>query len=213
MMLQDVSRLNNLINSILKLSVFDYGRSARRMKHDYQVHSADELLHGLIDEAIIQCKLPAEAVTIKGTLSQKCVADRSWLKIVIDNLFDNAIKYSVNPARIHISLESTPDEIVILFSDEGIGIESRDQQKIFNKFQRIDRPDSPSVKGTGLGLYWVRQIIRDHGGRVSVSSAGRNKGTTFRIGLPVYPVSKRRYINNLLKLSKTMQTQTDSYEE
>jgi signal transduction histidine kinase len=213
MMLQDVNRLNNLINSILKLSVFDYGRSIRRVKHDYQVYSADDLFRGLIEEAVLQFKLQPEAVTVKGAHSQKCVADRSWLKIVIDNLFDNAIKYSVNPVHIHINLESTPDEIVFLFSDEGIGIESRDQQKIFNKFQRVDRPDSPSVKGTGLGLYWVKQIIRDHGGKVSVFSAGRNRGTTFRIGFPVYPVSKKRYINNLLKLSKTKQTQTDSYEE
>jgi hypothetical protein len=62
--------------------------------------------------------------------------------------------------------------------------------------------DIPSVKGTGLGLYWVREIIKAHGGRVSVFSAGSGCGSTFRLELPVYRQSRKWFINRLLKKSR-----------
>jgi signal transduction histidine kinase len=88
------------------------------------------------------------------------------------------------------------------FSDNGVGLLYKDQNKIFNKFQRIENEESPSVKGTGLGLYWVKEIVKYHGGKIQVESAGKNMGTTFTITLPIYKSYKKRYIETLLKISK-----------
>jgi signal transduction histidine kinase len=124
------------------------------------------------------------------------------MRIVFNNLIDNAIKYSAQPVSIDVKVYCSAKHVSIEIKDQGVGISVRDQKRIFNKFERIDSQDSPSVKGTGLGLYWVREIIRYHGGKISIQSEGTNRGTTFKIELPVYRASKKRYIKNLLKISK-----------
>ena len=94
--------------------------------------------------------------------------------------------------------------MVVTFKDQGIGISGKDQKQIFYKFHRIYRRDIPSVKGSGLGLFWVREIIRTHGGRIYVHSEGKDRGTVFTIELPIYRTTKKRYINNLLKITKKL---------
>jgi len=139
--------------------------------------------------------------------------DKNAMRIVVNNLFDNAIKYSPNPAKIMVVLSQGPKYCYIFFSDEGVGISLKEQPRIFNKFERIYNRDNPSVTGTGLGLYWVRQIIDAHGGTISVSSKGQNKGATFKIALPIYRATKKRYINYLLKVTKrNMQSTDEEYE-
>jgi len=202
LMLNDVKRLNNLINSILYLSALEHKNFAKKMINDYHMYTADTVIRELINEAAAQFKLPENSVTIEGNAPCRCVIDRTWLKIVFDNLFDNAIKYSLDSPQIHVHLSCNKKNVVIEFSDQGVGIPIRDQQKIFNKFQRVNYPASPNVKGTGLGLYWVKEIIKYHNGKVSVFSKGWNKGTTFRIELPIYNNSKKRYIRNFLKRKK-----------
>ena len=103
--------------------------------------------------------------------------------------------------KIEVNLDQDHGYFRISVKDNGIGISSRDQKKIFRRFQRIDNPDSPSVKGTGLGLYWVKEIVRYHGGHVSVESRKNTQGTVFTVSLPVYKSARKRYINKLLKLS------------
>ena len=80
---------------------------------------------------------------------------------------------------------------VILVADK-FGIAEKDQRDVFKKFRRIQSQDSPTVKGTGLGLYWAREIIRNHRGKISVYSAGPNRGTTFTIELPVIVAENNR---------------------
>ncbi len=201
LMLKDVDRLNRLINSILFMSGLDSKKAALRYPHNYHIYNAETIIHELIEESAQQQKIPKEALEISGSLPCRCVIDRNWMLIVFDNLFDNARKYSFNELKLKIKLSCKLQRILIEVSDLGTGIPITQVKKIFNKFYRIDREDSPSVKGTGLGLFWVRQIIRQHGGKVSASSKGLNQGTTFRIELPVYKVSRKRYVRNLLKRS------------
>jgi len=87
----------------------------------------------------------------------------------------------------------------IEFSDHGIGIGIKDQKTIFNKFHRVYNKNIPNVKGTGLGLFSVKEIIKLHGGKISVASQGLNKGTSFIIELPIYKTSKILYIKSLLR--------------
>lgn len=194
MMIEDANRLNNLINSILKIS----GIEQRKDIYECQIYQTDLLVKTLVEESMEQFKLTEANLKIEGEAPFQCVIDRNALKIAFDNLLDNAIKYSIPPIFITVQLTSTDKNIVIYLSDTGIGIPSQYQKKIFHKFYRISDSKSPNVKGTGLGLYWVKEIIKYHGGNISVVN-NENTGSTFKIELPIYQISKTRYLNSLLK--------------
>lgn len=213
LMLTDIERLNQLISSILYLSSLEQRKIAKKVTHDYHVYETDTIIHQVIKEALAEIKFPQENVEIIGEANCECVIDRNWLKIVFNNLIDNALKYSKNPARIKIQLSQGIKYFYIEFSDQGIGIASNDQKKVFNKFQRIYNPESPNVKGTGLGLYWVKEIIEYHGGKINVTRSGKNKGTTFKIALPIYKAFKRRYMEKLLQLSKKSKPMVEIEDE
>ncbi len=195
LMMKDAERLKNLMNIILEISALEQ----KKISHDYIVCDAEATFKNSIDESIEKFRLDNNAVTINGSVSCKVVADINALKIVIDNLFDNAIKYSTKELKIDVRLNCVAKKFVFEFSDNGIGISSRELKKIFNKFYRIYDKNIPSVKGTGLGLYWAREIIKNHGGKILVFSEGLSKGTTFKIDLPVYQASKKRFVNKLLR--------------
>ncbi|MGD8305347.1 MAG: HAMP domain-containing sensor histidine kinase, partial [Ignavibacteria bacterium] len=129
--------------------------------------------------------------------------DRDALKVVFNNLTDNAIKYSTNPVKINVDISCNSQKLRVEFSDNGIGIQSKELKNVFNKFYRIYNRDVPSVKGTGLGLYLVKEIIKSHGGNIIVTSEGSGNGSTFIITLPVYQPDKRSIANKLLKKSGT----------
>jgi len=200
-MLKDVDRLNNLINSILYMSGLEQKKTARKYPHDYHIYNAETVIRELIKEAAEQQKISEQSIQIKGQLPCRCVIDRNWFRIVFDNLFDNARKYSIEPVKINTTLRCTKKIIIIEVCDKGMGISFKDLKRIFHKFHRIDTSLSPNVKGTGLGLYWVKEIIKYHGGKVTAHSKGIGQGSVFRIELPVYKVSKKRHIRNLLKRS------------
>jgi two-component system cell cycle sensor histidine kinase PleC len=110
--------------------------------------------------------------------------DPKLMHMVLENLLDNAGKYSHNGGHIVVNVEQTDSGTVISIKDDGVGIRKKDLPKLFKKFSRIDNPLSASVKGTGLGLYWVKKILDLHGGSISVIS-GLNKGTTFTVQTPI----------------------------
>jgi two-component system phosphate regulon sensor histidine kinase PhoR len=197
-----VNRLNNLINSILYISGLEQRKTVHKYPHDYHIYQADSIIRELVNETAVQLQIPKKSIKFTGQTSCKCVIDRNWLGIVFANLLDNAIKYSKEPVEIRVTIHSEQKYFIVEISDKGIGISPNDQKKIFSKFERIYSPDIPNVKGTGLGLYWVKEIIKYHGGKISIKSAGPGLGSTFRIELPVYQASRKRYIKNLLKRSK-----------
>lgn len=194
-MMRDANRLKKLINSILEISRLEQ----KRIAHNYHVYDADLIIKQLVGETIKQFRLNDSNAMVEGKLSCKCVIDKDAMQIVFDNLTDNAIKYSTSDVDIKIKLSCLQKKILIEFIDKGIGIEPKNQKKIFHKFQRIDNKNIPNVKGTGLGLYWVKEIVKFHGGKISADSEGEGKGTCFKIELPIYQTSKKFYINSLLR--------------
>jgi two-component system phosphate regulon sensor histidine kinase PhoR len=208
LMMKDANRLKNLINSILDIS----GLEKKRIAYNFHVHNAESVIRTVVEESAEQFRLQ-NAIQIKGSAPCQCVIDRDALKIVFDNLMDNAIKYSKEPAQISILLGCNPKSVVIEFKDQGIGIQEKDQKKIFTKFHRIYGPEIPNVKGTGLGLYWTEEIIKYHGGKISVSSEGLGHGSAFRIELPIYRAFRTHYSNHLLKLTQKREEQQVSSHE
>ena len=112
--------------------------------------------------------------------------DPKLLRMVIDNLLDNAGKYSYNGKQVTITAYQDEQRTYITLSDEGVGISKSDLKKLYKKFIRIDNPLSVSVKGTGLGLYWVKKVLDLHGATINVSSIV-NVGSVFEIVLPRNP--------------------------
>jgi len=181
LMLKDSQRLNALINSILEIA----GIEEKKKIYSLQQYDADNLFRELVGESIDQFNLPPETVSVTGRADCMCRVDRRSIKIVLNNLFDNAVKYSAERPKIDVQLGREANRLIVRVSDRGIGIPEKDQRDIFKKFRRIQAANSPSVKGTGLGLYWTREIVRHHHGKISVYSAGQDQGSTFTIELPV----------------------------
>ena len=197
LMMKDAVRLKNLINSILEISAIEQ----KKLTHNFQRYETGSILNSILKETFEQFNLPEDSVTVDCKADCDCLIDKNSMKIVFDNLIDNAVKYSASNIKIFISIECTDRKIVIHFVDKGIGIPVTEQKKIFNKFYRIYNNNIPSVKGTGLGLYRVKEIIKNHSGKITAFSEGINKGTTFRIELPAYRDVKNSFFKtqNVIK--------------
>jgi two-component system sensor histidine kinase VicK len=103
--------------------------------------------------------------------------------MALENLIDNASKYTPDGKSVHIKLGRQKGRIVIEIRDEGVGIPKDDYLRIFEKFSRVDNPLSITVGGTGLGLYWVQKILDLHRAKINVRSKV-GEGTVFTIYLP-----------------------------
>lgn len=194
-MVKDASRLKKHIDSILEVTRLEQ----KNIAHNFQVYNTDSIILQLVKDSAEQFRLVPAAMKMEGETLSKCVIDKDAMQIVFDNLTDNAIKYSTSPVEILVKLSQTGKKIIIEFFDKGIGVESKNHKKIFHKFQRVNNNNIPNVKGTGLGLYWVKEIIKFHSGRISIISEGNNQGSCFKIELPTYQASKRFYANSLLR--------------
>lgn len=111
------------------------------------------------------------------------LGDKTHFTNALCNLIDNAIKYSKEKPELSISTSNIDQNLVIIISDNGIGIEKEYQKKVFDKFFRIPTGDVHDVKGFGLGLAYVKKIVELHGGTIELESE-KDKGTTFTITLP-----------------------------
>jgi len=113
--------------------------------------------------------------------------DAEYFRMVLENLVDNASKYTPSKGHITVSAQAKGSTARISVKDTGVGIAEKDVARLFEKFTRIPNLLSESVGGSGLGLYWANKIIALHGGRLEVQSK-TNKGTTFHIYVPLRQV-------------------------
>lgn len=208
-MIKDTERLNNLINSILEIP----GLEHKKIAHNFSVYNAESIVRTLVQEAVDQFQIKPNSIEIEGRASCRCVVDQNALRIVIFNLIDNGIKYKADVFNMKVDISCEHKYFVMTFKDKGIGISVKEQKNVFKKFYRIYNHGIPNVKGTGLGLYWTKEIIKYHGGKIAVISDGQYKGTTFRIELPIYKASKKRYIEKLIKLTQKQKRQKGKDEK
>ena len=131
-------------------------------------------------------KLPeGGSITSEVEEGIKAAIDTERMETVIRNLFENACLYSPASPEIRVTLaRSGQKNCLLTFQDKGMGVEAKDLKKIFRMFYRVRRPGE-NIRGTGLGLYIVNSVIKEHGGRITVTSDGTGKGSTFHITLPI----------------------------
>lgn len=110
--------------------------------------------------------------------------DRNLIRMVVENILENASNYSYADSPISVSIQEVGNEAQIRISDRGVGISQEDIPKLFQKFSRIPNPLSVESGGTGLGLYWAQKLVALHGGKILVSSVP-DKGSSFIICLPL----------------------------
>jgi signal transduction histidine kinase len=168
-----VNRMNNLINAILKLS-----RLGRRDLY-FEPIEVEPLIRTILETLAHQIEQRQIAVTL-GPLPE-VVADRTALEQIMANILTNAINYleSHRPGEIEITAETTPGETIFHIRDNGRGIAAEDMHKVFELFRRAGRQD---VAGEGMGLAYVRALVRRHGGYIWCDSE-LGVGTTFSFTL------------------------------
>ena len=110
--------------------------------------------------------------------------DHRQLRSALVNLLDNAIKYSEPGEPVEVGARLDGDRVALVVRDHGIGIPTRDLERIFERFYRVDRARSRETGGTGLGLAIVRHVAQVHGGEVTVESR-EGEGSTFTLYLPL----------------------------
>ena len=175
---EEADRLDKLVGNLLYASRIQ----ANGLQMDIATLDLERLIRGVVRR--FQAKYPDVSITLDISESLPTVtADRERIEEVLQNLLDNAVKYSPRQRAITIASHATGEEAIVSISDAGMGISLRDQQQIFERFQRIGDPLMQSTPGAGLGLYICRAIVEAHGGRIWVESTLR-QGSTFSFSLP-----------------------------
>jgi two-component system sensor histidine kinase SenX3 len=181
-MMADTDRLQRTVEQVLKAGAASH-RGA--LAHPAPVDVV-ALARDCLETARLRHPLPAEAFQLvaAGSGGVFVMGDADELRTALLNLLDNAVKYSPEGARVTLEVQApSPDTVWVRVRDQGIGIPRSQLRRIFNRFHRF-QVRGLKVKGTGLGLYIVRSIARQHGGRVFAQSEGEDRGATFTIELP-----------------------------
>ncbi len=170
-----------IIEDLLRVVQVDEGKVYLEKSHS----NVEKLINGVISEQLVMYDGRNQKTIFSKTADQiSTILDSNLMRMVLENLLDNASKYSRDNQTINIKLSQTKNQTVIKISDEGVGIHEKDQKKMFTKFTRIDNALSLSTTGTGLGLYWVKKIVDLHEGTIEVRSKVE-EGTTFTLTLPI----------------------------
>ena len=175
---EQLAALGGMVQRILTMSVEERGEISLRR---------EELeIRPLLEEVAGRFRMkggPRAMISVEVVPPElKVSADRFHLTHALDNLVDNALKYSGGKVRIRLSARRTAKGVELRVADDGIGIDRTAQAHIFEKFYRVPTGDRHDVKGFGLGLYYVRLIARKHGGEITVESVP-GRGSTFNLTL------------------------------
>lgn len=163
----ELQRLNMLVDKVLKLSMLG--------QHQIKLNKEPIDLEQLIQEVLTSMKLQFEKqgaqldFDASGT-DFTIIGDRMHLQSVFYNLLDNALKYSPGQPRVGVAIKESGNKLNITISDNGIGIAPANQQKIFEKFFRVPHGNTHNIKGYGLGLSYVYDVVTSHGGTIKVDS-------------------------------------------
>ncbi|MBQ7796485.1 MAG: two-component sensor histidine kinase [Lachnospiraceae bacterium] len=172
---KNAARLLSLINDIIQLSQLDGGKK--------MVEYVDLDLYALAQECVDMLALNAQKqnVTMR-VLGQKSMvlADKQLMEELVYNLCDNAIRYNNRGGSVTVTVDQENGHTFLLVQDTGIGISRENQERVFERFYRVDKSRSKATGGTGLGLAIVKHIVSQHGAKLSLESE-EGKGTSIRV--------------------------------
>ena len=184
----ETDRMMRMITDLLNLSRMDQNR----LGLEKEFINMNELVLHIVNrfEMVLQSEPYREKnYRILTDITQRDLwveLDQDKITQVLDNIINNAIKYSPDGGRISVRLMETHTDIIVSVSDEGLGIARKDIPHLFDRFYRVDKARSRAMGGSGLGLAIAQEVVQLHGGKIWVNSI-ENKGSTFFVSLPYIP--------------------------
>jgi two-component system phosphate regulon sensor histidine kinase PhoR len=177
----ELHRLGLLVDKVLRLSMFEQDKMELRKEAVDIEQLVQEVLQSMKLQfekagAVVDLKTEATSTTVQG--------DRLHLLSVLYNLIDNALKYCKEKPVIQIHLQQQANTLRLAVQDNGIGIPVEYRSKVFDKFFRVPHGDTHNIKGYGLGLSYVTEVVHKHGGNIEVQ-AGPAAGSIFVVTLPL----------------------------
>jgi two-component system sensor histidine kinase VicK len=183
--LEETDRMIRMINDLLSLSKLDSGNAQLQL----EFVNFNNLVNFVLDRFDMMVNNTEKSYKIQREFTKRDL----WLEIdtdriiqVIDNIMNNAIKYSPDGGTVTVRLIETHNHVILSVSDQGMGIPRKDLAKIFDRFYRVDKARARQQGGTGLGLAISRDVLKAHGGSIWAESR-ENYGSTFFISLPYEP--------------------------
>jgi signal transduction histidine kinase len=179
---RDTENLNHLVGNILDFSKMEEG------KKQYNIEETDFKLW--LEQTLTDffSRITHRKYNINTNINETSVLvkiDRNAMKLAVNNLLDNAVKFSPENSEVKVTLEKQGEKLLLKIKDDGIGIPKNEQGSIFEKFYRTKDALRHSITGTGLGLTIVKQIVEAHNGEIGVESEP-GKGSSFTVTIPLY---------------------------
>ncbi|MDB5198856.1 MAG: two-component sensor histidine kinase [Chitinophagaceae bacterium] len=174
--LQEAGRLNTLCNNLLLASKIESG--------DYEITTEKIDVGELVTESVndFTMRFPKRNIDLNVSPGIYLTGDRLLLQMAVNNLIDNAIKYSGKEEKVEVSVKKENDEVRLLIKDEGKGIPDDEKNKVFIKFYRVGNLHTKEAKGTGLGLYLTKKIVEQHNGHILLAD-NEPRGSIFEVKL------------------------------
>jgi two-component system, OmpR family, sensor histidine kinase SenX3 len=183
LMLSDTDRLLGTVEQVLKA-----GQAVQRSaKHQRVEVEFGDLVRECMELVRMRNHLQPDALHYEASsdgAGARVFGNAEELRTAVSNLLDNAVKYSGTKVNVAVRVETGEKSVVLEVRDSGVGIPPEELKRIFKRFYRVSNRSLAHVKGTGLGLFIVRSIVRKHGGKVFAESAGAGRGTTVTLELP-----------------------------
>lgn len=175
---EQVKCLERLVGEFLDVSKIQVGR----LEYIREKVELDTLLHDIAET--MQQMSTTHTISVHGATHISLIGDRDRLGQVFTNLISNAIKYSPAASTVDVEISAHAEKVLISVHDQGIGIPREQHEKIFERFYRAVAPSQKAFPGLGMGLYIVAEIVKQHGGAISVESVV-GEGSTFQVTLPL----------------------------
>ncbi|MDN6728849.1 MAG: cell wall metabolism sensor histidine kinase WalK [Alkalibacterium sp.] len=190
----ETDRMIRMIQDLLQLSRIDSGKSMLNLEIVDLTEMLDHVLNRF-DMMIHSAEYEDKKYQINKEILEQSIfveVDPDRMIQVLDNIMNNAIKYSPDGGTISGKMEKREDTVLISVRDEGMGIPKADINKIFSRFYRVDRARSRAMGGSGLGLAISKEVVEQHGGHIWADST-EGKGTTFYLSLPYFPYEEEEW--------------------